>query len=82
MTLPRWLDLAGNWDDPDKFIAAVRALQLSKQQISRLLQLRELWTEDVRRCRLQCCTTSSTLRRPDRSPRAHASYQQDLIPGS
>ena len=51
----RWFDLAGSWDDPDKFIAAVRALQLSRQQISKLLQLRELWTEDVRRCGTQNC---------------------------
>jgi len=65
VTLSRWLDLAGNWDDPDKFIAAVRALQLSKQQISRLLQLRELWTEDVRRCRRQSCSYSSALRCAD-----------------
>ena len=46
----RWFDLAGNWDDPAKFVDAVKALHLSKQQTGKLLQLRELWTENVRRC--------------------------------
>lgn len=50
MMSSRWFDLAGNWDEPDKFVDAVQAMQLSRQQIDELLQMRELWTDSVRRC--------------------------------
>jgi hypothetical protein len=46
----RWFDLASNWDDPAKFVAAVKALQLSRQQTGKLMRLREQWTENIRRC--------------------------------